>query len=249
MSLSQADCVAAMAEHSAGFTQAVRGRLDGDVEHCPGWTVADLVAHVIDVHRFWSTIVEERLQQPPAAEQRPQRPDDDDLVETFAAGAQRLLRVLGEADPQEKVWTWAPAQQDAGFVIRHQVQEMAVHHWDAVNARGGSLAIAPVVAADAVDEFLRFSVSSDSDPGDPLPAPLDGQLLLRSSDTGEEWLLTDGSQPGTATVTKRAATSEAPAVLATASDLLLWLYERVDIEVADVDPDLLNRFRGLTFTD
>ena len=47
--LSQADCVAAIAEHSAGFASAAHGRLDATVEHCPGWSVADLVAHVVDV--------------------------------------------------------------------------------------------------------------------------------------------------------------------------------------------------------
>jgi len=57
MSLSQADCVTAITEHSAGFAAAARGRLDARVEHCPGWSVADLVAHVVGVHWFWAEVV------------------------------------------------------------------------------------------------------------------------------------------------------------------------------------------------
>lgn len=260
MALTQADCVTAITEHSAGLAATAQGRLDADVEHCPGWTVADLVAHVVDVHWFWATIVDQRLQQPPVAEQRPQRPDDDDLVATFQAGAARLVRVLAEADPQDHVWTWAPAQQDAAFVIRHQVQEIAVHHWDAVNATGGTLALEPEVAADAVDEFLHFSVSSDDDPGDPRPDPMGGSFVLHTTDTDDQWLVSDGAAPGTVRVsawsTADGAAEESgggsayqtPVITASASDLLLWLYQRVEVDTGGVDAELLDRFRVLTFT-
>ncbi len=52
--------------HSAGFADATRDHLDARVEHCPGWSVADLVWHLTEVHWFWGTIVEERLDAPPA---------------------------------------------------------------------------------------------------------------------------------------------------------------------------------------
>ena len=80
--------------------------------------------------------------------------------------------MLGAADPAARVWTWAPAQQDAGFVIRHQVQEAVGHHWDAAHAAGRAVRISPAVGADAVDEFLHFSVSNadDAEGDDPLPA-------------------------------------------------------------------------------
>jgi len=249
VALSQVDCITAITEHSAGFADAVRGRLDADVEHCPGWTVADLVAHVVDVHWFWATIVEKRLQEPPAAEERPQRADDDDLVAAFEAGARRLVRVLGEVDQRERLWTWAPAQQDAGFVVRHQVQEIAVHHWDAVNATGGTMVLAPEIAADAADEFLHVSVSSDDDPAEPVAPALEGTVVLRCTDTSDEWLVSDGAAPGTVGVERRTPTNQHPAIEATASDLLLWLYQRVRLDDGNVDPALLTRFRRLTFTD
>ena len=58
------DFVDAIAEHSAGFAAAADG-VDAEVEHCPGWTVADLVGHLTEVHWFWGTIVEERLKRRP----------------------------------------------------------------------------------------------------------------------------------------------------------------------------------------
>ena len=159
------DFVDAIAEHSAGFAAAADGNLGADVEYCPGWTVADLVRHMTDVQWMWATVADER--EPPDEERRPAAVEPDQLIDTFRAGADRLVRVLRAANPEDAAWTWAPAQQDVGFIVRHQVQEAAVHHWDAVHAAGGTLAIAAPVAADSIAEFLAFSVSSDADPAYP----------------------------------------------------------------------------------
>jgi uncharacterized protein (TIGR03083 family) len=150
---------AAIAEHSAGLARAAEGNLDATVEHCPGWTVADLVDHVTQVHWFWATIVEDRLDAPPA-EERHTRAEPDQLISTFRAGANRLVKALRAAELAEPVYTWAAAQKDVAFVARHQVLEAAVHHWAAAHAAGRPLAIATPVAVDSVEEFLTFSVSS-----------------------------------------------------------------------------------------
>jgi hypothetical protein len=172
------------------------------------------------------------------------------------------VRVLREADPNARVWTWAPSQQSAAFVIRHQVQEAVGHHWDVAHAAGGTVRIDPAVGADAVDEFLHVSVSNADDVADggkdPLPPPLEGRLGLACTDSDAAWLVTDGSVPGTATVTSSTRASldadEVPTVTGTGGQLLLWLYERHgdpagDAEAGALDPDLLQRFRGLSFTD
>ena len=200
------------------------------------------------VHWFWATIVEERLAKPPATDRRPGRVPDDRLVATFRAGAERLCRVLVDAVPQDRVWTWASAHQDVAFVIRHQVQEIAVHHWDAARAAGGVLLIGSAAAADAVDEFLDVSVPTTADPAGPPSPALDGAFRLVSADTADTWLVEDGATPGTVRVT-RASHAAAPALTAPASDLLLWLYRRVSLDSIAVDPALLQRFRALTFSD
>jgi hypothetical protein len=44
-------------------------------------------------------------------------------------------------------------------------------------------------------------------------------------------------------------TAGGPTLEATGSDLLLWLYGRVDLDTSTVPADVLARFRALTFTD
>jgi uncharacterized protein (TIGR03083 family) len=248
MSLSTDERIAAITHHSAGFAEAARGNLDARVEHCPDWSVADLVRHLTEVHWFWRTIVEERLESPPDESRRPPHASDDELVDTFVLGAGRIAQVLANADQSAHCWTWAGWQQDVAFVTRHQVQEAAVHHWDAAHAAGTSVAIDPAVAADSVDEFLHFSVASDDDPDEPTTPPLDGTLGFRATDTGDTWTLTDGARPGTAAVSTGAA-PDVPTLEATASDLLLWLYGRVELDTSGVPDDLVGRFRGICFTD
>jgi uncharacterized protein (TIGR03083 family) len=248
MAVDRADYLAAISEHCQGLAVSADGNLTGAVRGCPGWSVEDLVAHLIEVHWFWSTIVEERLSQPPDDSRRPVRARSDALIESFLKGAQRLVTVLGAAGWHESVWTWAPAQQDVGFVVRHQVQEAAIHHWDALSAEGKSLEIDPAIAADSVDEFLTFSVSSEADPADPPRPPLDGALVLKCTDWPDAWTLVDGPKPGTVRVARGAAPGQ-PALQGTASDLLLWLYRRVDLDPGDVPVDLLSRLRALCYTD
>ncbi len=191
MTAAPLDYTAAIAEHSAGFAAAADGNLDAEVRCCPGWTVADLVAHLTEVHWFWATIADERLSEPPEESRRPARAPRDQLIGQFRTGADRLVRVLAAADPADRAWTWAPAQQDIAFIARHQVQEAAVHHWDAADAAGRAVAIAAPVAADAVDEFLTFSVSSDADPAEARPA-LNGRFALRCTDADAAWTISDG---------------------------------------------------------
>ncbi|HYO39523.1 MAG TPA: maleylpyruvate isomerase family mycothiol-dependent enzyme [Nocardioidaceae bacterium] len=248
MTLSTFEQIAAITEHSAGFAEASRGNLDAAVEHCPGWSVADLVWHLTEVQWFWAAIADGPLDAPPDESRRPDRAADRDLVDAFKTGALRLVEVLREADQTAHCWTWAGWQQDVAFVTRHQVQEAAVHHWDAAHAAGATWSIGPAVAADCVDEFLHFSVASDDDPDEPTTPPLDGMLALRAADTGDAWTLTDGARPGTALVAP-GTSDRAPVVEADAADLLLWLYDRVTLATAPVPEDLLERFRAMRFTD
>jgi len=251
----QFDPLAEIAEHSAGLARAAAGNLAAPVEHCPGWTVADLVWHVTEVHWFWAAIVAGLLPAPPEDEEGPQRPAAEDLISRFSAGAEHLVRVLAAADPAAACWTWAPTEQNAGFVLRHQVQEAAVHRWDAEHAAGREVALGTAMSADAIDEFLTHSMCTVHDPAeDPRPS-LDGALVLSASDAGIDWTITDDSLPGTVTFSTGAAEPGLPRITGTASDLLLWLYGRVQLPVtagpagqAAAD-ELLSRFRALSFTD
>ncbi|MGA9748648.1 MAG: maleylpyruvate isomerase family mycothiol-dependent enzyme [Nocardioides sp.] len=247
MTLSVDDCTRFISHYSSVFAEAARDNLAGDVEHCPEWDVADLVRHLTEVHWFWSTIAEHRLSGPPEESSRPARPGGEALVATFEAGAAHLVEVLAAADQSASCWTWFPDEQNVAFITRHQVQEAIVHTWDAVNAAGGSLDIDPVAAADSVDEFLTTSLVEDDDARERTFTPLDGTLVLRATDTGDTWTLTDGTVPG-AVVMSHGAAEGAPVVEATAADLLLWIYRRRDLPVGAA-AELAARFSALTSTD
>jgi uncharacterized protein (TIGR03083 family) len=244
----QFDYVDAIVSHSAGLAAAADGHLEAPVPSCPGWTVADLVSHLMGVQWFWATIVEERLAEPPGSDRRPARPADPELLAGLRAQTERLSRVLRAADPTDSVYTWAPAQKDVAFIERHQVQEAAVHHWDAASAAGHSLVIPAPVAADSIEEFLTFSVSSPADPAEPARPALDGSLALWADDAGQGWTVTDGSVPGTVTW-RRGIDQADPRITASASDLLLWLYNRIGLTGSAGAGALADRLRALTFTD
>jgi uncharacterized protein (TIGR03083 family) len=247
MGLSTHRCLEAISTHSRGLADAARGNLDAEVEHCPGWTVADLVWHVTEVHWFWRTIAGGRLDAPPAESLRPQREPDDKLVGAFLAGAAELVDTLREADQSARVWTWS-AQKDVAFITRHQVQEAAVHHWDAAFARSEDLRIEPDVAVDSIEEFLTFSMASEQDPAEAGTDRLGQDLVLASTDGHGAWSIRD-AEPEAALTWVRGAEEGAATVSGTASDLLLWLYDRTELPVEADDPKLVSRFRGLCFTD
>ena len=249
------DYLAAIAHHSEGLAAAARDNLSAPVEHCPGWTVADLVWHVTEVHWFWRTIAGELLSEPPDEDRRPARSPDEALVDVFLAGAVELVDTLRATDQSAGCWTWANTQKDVAFVTRHQVQEAAVHHWDAAHAADEAIGpdfFTEAVATDSVEEFLEFSLSTDADPGTGL-ASLDGAFWFRTP--RREWYVSDGDAPGTLTTstTRPADYPDEVVVQCSATTLLLWLYGRVPDEEffgdISVDTGLLGRFRALCFTD
>lgn len=242
------DGLASIEEHSAALGAVARDRLTLPVPTCPGWNLADLVAHLTEVQWFWATIVEDRLTEPPDEDRRPPRPPDQELVSALAGQTARLIEALRHADPRTPVWTWAATQQDVAFVARHQVQETAVHHWDAANSAGRAIAIERPVAVDAIEEFLTFSVSTDADPADPPRPSLGGGFVLRCTDGPEAWTLCGGRAPGTVRFQPGAGPGF-PAVQGTASDLLLWLYRRIPLDTGALPDQLVDRFVSLTFTD
>jgi len=236
--------LSAIARHSRGFADAVRGNLDAPVEHCPEWDVADLVWHLTGVHWFWRTIAAERLAAPPEECRRPQRPERAELVAAFERGAVELVAALRDADQDAPVWTWFPDRQDIGFITRHQVQEAAVHHWDAAHAAGAAWTVQTEVAADAVEEFPTCSLA-DQDDVRRLARFLPGPIVLTATDTGFSWTVAQ-SDPGAALLWAPGAGGRAT-VTGTTADLLLWLYRRLDLPTDQ--PDRVAEFRALSSTD
>jgi hypothetical protein len=67
------------------------------------------------------------------------------------------LRDVGPDTPCRTWWELSAAPSNSGAVARHQVQEAAVHAYDAQSAAGDARALPPEVALDCVVEFLVVS--------------------------------------------------------------------------------------------
>jgi uncharacterized protein (TIGR03083 family) len=186
------------------------------VPSCPDWALGDLAYHVGEVHRFWTWIARERVQDPQAAD-RPEvaDPDDADLADWLRAGASDLIGVLRDAEPSTAVWSWTP-QHDMAFIQRRMPHETSVHRWDAEDAVGRrDAAVDADLAADGVSEYF-FLATAEEYTGD-------GRIALRATDTGHEWTgwVADGQMH------YELGVAQAPATLVgTASDLLLTLWRR-----------------------
>jgi len=245
-------CIAALLADSAALADAARLGLDARVPSCPDWSVAELVEHTGRVHRAVTRRVRdlETARNPVATVPLPDRVD---LLSWFEAGAGALAEVLAAASPDVAVWNWSVTPNLASFWWRRMAQETAVHRWDGQSAHGRQQPIEPDVAVDGVDEF--FDVFLPTDFAATPPDDLGGAVLLRCTDRPEHWLVTVA---GGQLVARRgqsptdADTSQA-SVTASASDLLLLLWRRVELAATGIDTGgdapLLARFFALADLD
>lgn len=224
------DHLAALGRDGVAFADACEAAgLVASVASCPGWSVADLVWHLTEVHHFWRTIVGEQrttwegYQQPP-------RPNDDDVLSEYRDGFDATFSVLCAADPQQSNWTWS-SDHSAGFVIRRMAQETGVHRWDAEAAAGRDTPIDATLASDGVDEFLAHmlgDVAADA-------LAVGGSVHLHCTDVPGEWMIRP-TEAGGLNVIREHAKGDA-AMRATASDLLLVLWRRLSVAQVEVIGD------------
>jgi uncharacterized protein (TIGR03083 family) len=197
------------------------GDLDARVPCCPDWALRDLAHHLGRVQRFWAATV--RV----GADVDPTRPADEtlptgnaELAAWMRASTVDLLDALRVAPADQPAWVWWRDRRTAGAIARHQVQEAAVHRWDAQSAVGAPEPLAATVADDGVEEFLWIARQLRE------PAP----ITFVATDSGRAFPVADG--PTTVTVS------------ASASDLVLLLYGRIPADAVDVsgDPAALDAF-------
>jgi uncharacterized protein (TIGR03083 family) len=228
--------IAALDRDSAAFVDACEvAGLTTPVPSCPGWTVADLLWHLTEVHDFWRTIVADRLSDWKSYDQ-PSRPVDEGLAGMYRHGRIDLVSTLASADPETQVWTWA-ADRSTGFVIRRMAQETAVHLWDATEAAGMVNPLEATLASDGIDEFLSHFTSDAAERA----AAVAGSVHIHCADVPGEWTIreTDGGF----TVAREHSKGDC-AIRGAASDILLALWRRVPLSTCDVvgDADVAARF-------
>lgn len=223
--------------------------LEPEVPTCPGWDLGDLTWHLGNVwHRFGRVVADGLTTFDEfRAIERPERPDDELLIDWATTAHTALHSALVSAESETPIGSWA-GTQDVCWLRRRMAQETALHRWDAAHAVGVPYEIPTPVAADGIDEFLMWFAGRRHDPD---AAPVGGTVHLHCTDTvgrdddhsghgghgghgagrpgGEpevvgEWLVTTLDERG-ATFTREHAKGDA-AVRGPAHDLLLWVWRR-----------------------
>jgi uncharacterized protein (TIGR03083 family) len=145
--------------------------MDASVEHCPGWTVRDLVVHIGEVQRFWVRIATERLTSRPVDWLRG-LPEGAEPIEWFRSQTAALVATLTTCADDVALWTWWEQEQNAAWVKRRQLNEVVVHAWDAAHAVGLAPAIPVRLAVLGLQEFVDVFMHDLREGVTPLPVSL-----------------------------------------------------------------------------
>lgn len=224
---------------SAAFRSALAGALDERVPGCPDWTGRDLIGHLGEVQRFWAQVViAGKPEVPPDDADVPEREPTGDLLDWSERSTGALLDALRAAGPDRPVWSWW-GPTTAGRVARHQLQEAAVHGWDAEDTIGRAGPLPAEVADDGVGEFLTVEVPTNGTwPHEPVTV---GVTATDVTDGGCRVVLGPGGGR------LEAGPAAGNAVLGgSASDLILALYGRRPVDTLAVtgDPEVARQFLG-----
>ena len=180
------DFLRQLADDTAAIAALVRAcDLDAAVPSCPGWTVADVVRHLGQIHRWATTVV--GTGESATREDPPVTDTADQLADWFADGAARLHDVLRATDPDTECWTFGFPPARAGFWRRRQAVETALHRWDIETALNRASTIPTDLAEAGIDEVIDFLYPRQVALG--RTPPLDTPLARSASTPATEYFL------------------------------------------------------------
>ncbi|MDV3126073.1 maleylpyruvate isomerase family mycothiol-dependent enzyme [Mycobacterium sp. 21AC1] len=203
--------------------QAVALAEDADLTRplstCPGWSIGDLLAHLWTIQ----TWVRDLLRTREYADEQEPHPDPVRAVADFIDGIPDYLTAMRAITADEPCWNFGPPPRLAGFWIRRQAHEHAVHRVDVEAALGSpSMDFTPAFAADGVDEILSMFYPRQVRRN--RVEPVTEAVQFRAGDTGQTWTLGEGDPVAIVT--------------APANDLYLGLWKRRELlQVCQVDGD------------
>ena len=200
---------------------------DAPVPATPEWDLGRLVKHMGMVLAWQTANVEQRPEQVVPRSLDLGLPEDRvDYGPWLVALADRSVEVLRGAADTDECWTWT-ADHTVGFWKRRLMHELAVHRRDAESAVGAMSPFGSEAAVDAIDELLTVLVHRDD-----VPTSGAGETIhLHATDADGEWLIARGADG--MTVTREHAKGDV-AVRGAASDLLLVILGRAEVEVVEV---------------
>ncbi|MEV4179696.1 maleylpyruvate isomerase family mycothiol-dependent enzyme, partial [Nonomuraea sp. NPDC049709] len=114
------------------------GDLSVPVPTCPGWTLAELVTHVGQTHRWAVHVLRDQVQERIWSRQVPSGLAEGQSGDAgwLLAGAAELLETLRATDPSMTVWTWGPDGK-ASWWPRRMLFELVVHRAEGGRGRRG----------------------------------------------------------------------------------------------------------------
>ncbi|MGH3544861.1 MAG: maleylpyruvate isomerase family mycothiol-dependent enzyme [Mycobacteriales bacterium] len=237
--MSKDSWLAALTDQATQFRAAVTAgdpdqTLATPVPSCPGWSVADLVAHLGSVYERIAGCLQ-RAGAPPDRKNVPVAPSGTDVLEWWDERLRIVQQALGDAEPDNPAWHQFHKPQHAEFYQRRAAHETAVHRWDAQLSIGLPDPIdPPELAADGVAEVLDTFLPSDSSLTERISVT--GVVRLTATDIDAHWVVRIRENGVTLLDTASWFDTEpdvAAATEATASDLLLALWGRIPVSVTD----------------
>lgn len=207
---------------------------DAPVPTCPGWCVTDLVRHLAFVHRWACRYVAERLTQYQGDVSESvvlsTGPSGDDLWPFYVGALHELVETLRIAPDDVACWSVLPGSPPRTAWSRRQAHESAIHRADAEYAnRSPVRPSSPAFAIDGIDELLTGFL------GRPLRAEVSrGRVVVAPTDVNARWIVEVGERRSHGVC----GDGDGSAVMrGSASDLYYVLWNRLPLEVVDVEGD------------
>ncbi len=170
---------------------AIAAGPDAAVPTCPGWTVHRLVGHTAGVLDRLTGVLRAADPSSPPPKPNPPEGDFDAVLGAYDERLATMLELLRSVDPSAPAWHFSPtAPKTAASLFRRVAHEVTVHRIDAQAAAGGAASdqdarVDPEVAADGVDEVLRWLIQRWTDQW--ATGELTGAVLYHAADAGRAW--------------------------------------------------------------
>lgn len=223
-----------LADATERFADRVaRSDLSRPVPSCPGWDVAELVDHVVTIHSWVEKVLATGVAQSDGDTHTPPERDPAAYADWYRERSTAMRDAMDTHPPAGPCWNFSGVNPTYGFWPRRQTHEVTVHTVDAALAGGEELAIDPLVAADGIDEVLRVFGVRMAQRG--FRADLTAAIAIAPTDVDRAWTVSPPLSEGDAVVVADGAEHAVAATLrGPASDILLALWKRLEVERLEV---------------
>jgi uncharacterized protein (TIGR03086 family) len=165
------DAYDALDRATAGFHDLLVTVSDGDWDRPtpnPGWSVRDLVSHVVGGNRRYLVL----LSGAPTVEVEKLRGGDhlgDDPLAAFDQTSAEVAAAFREPAALQRTVHHRKGDRTGGDLLTMRILEHSLHGWDLATAIGGDTSIDPAVVTVLLDRVSHDLLVRSGYPGDPEP--------------------------------------------------------------------------------